>query len=126
MICIVCWVPICCRRLQDEGMEPEDMSCISLGCHCGTASCLNHLKLRTAAYPFDWSVQLSVGGVGPFCNPIENPRRNLDLNSKGVRRSILSDNLRNHDSQNVRTNLMGCALCRRLLTIARWSKALDS
>lgn len=40
---------------EDEGMEPEDMSCISLGCHCGTASCLNHLKLRTAAYPFDWN-----------------------------------------------------------------------
>lgn len=32
-----------------------DVSCVSLGCWCAVAACLSHLKLRDAAYPFDWN-----------------------------------------------------------------------
>lgn len=35
--------------------SPVDVSCISLGCWCGVASCLNSLSLRDTAYPFDWN-----------------------------------------------------------------------
>mmetsp|Transcript_20202 Transcript_20202/g.57795 ORF Transcript_20202/g.57795 Transcript_20202/m.57795 type:complete len:424 (+) Transcript_20202:86-1357(+) len=31
------------------------VSCVSLGSYCAVAAALNHLKLRTAAYPFDWN-----------------------------------------------------------------------
>mmetsp|Transcript_146873 Transcript_146873/g.271217 ORF Transcript_146873/g.271217 Transcript_146873/m.271217 type:complete len:409 (-) Transcript_146873:56-1282(-) len=35
--------------------ETPSVSCVSLGCWCGIASCLNALELRDAAYPFDWN-----------------------------------------------------------------------
>jgi len=35
--------------------ETPAVSCISLGCWCGIAACLNALKLRDAAFPFDWN-----------------------------------------------------------------------
>jgi len=31
------------------------VSCISLGSYCAVAAALNHLKLRSAAFPFDWN-----------------------------------------------------------------------
>jgi len=41
------------------------VSCVSLGSYCAVAACLNHLKLRTAAYPFDWN-RTTIEGVIHF------------------------------------------------------------
>eukprot|EP00428_Durinskia_dybowskii_P003939 CAMPEP_0170286936 /NCGR_PEP_ID=MMETSP0116_2-20130129/43521_1 /TAXON_ID=400756 /ORGANISM="Durinskia baltica, Strain CSIRO CS-38" /LENGTH=231 /DNA_ID=CAMNT_0010538345 /DNA_START=85 /DNA_END=776 /DNA_ORIENTATION=- len=41
------------------------VSCVSLGSYCAVASALNLLKLRAAAYPFDWN-RTSLEGVIHF------------------------------------------------------------
>lgn len=45
--------------------ETPTVSCVSLGCWCGIASCLNALDLRDAAYPFDWN-RTTIQGVIHF------------------------------------------------------------
>mmetsp|Transcript_66164 Transcript_66164/g.115302 ORF Transcript_66164/g.115302 Transcript_66164/m.115302 type:complete len:434 (+) Transcript_66164:66-1367(+) len=48
-------------------MVTPTVSCVSLGCWCGVAAALNHLKLRDAAFPFDWNRQ-SMKGILHFCS----------------------------------------------------------
>eukprot|EP00405_Crypthecodinium_cohnii_P042493 CAMPEP_0206557908 /NCGR_PEP_ID=MMETSP0325_2-20121206/19423_1 /ASSEMBLY_ACC=CAM_ASM_000347 /TAXON_ID=2866 /ORGANISM="Crypthecodinium cohnii, Strain Seligo" /LENGTH=505 /DNA_ID=CAMNT_0054058997 /DNA_START=146 /DNA_END=1663 /DNA_ORIENTATION=+ len=43
----------------------NSVSCVSLGSYCAVASCLTHLKLREAAFPFDWN-RTTIQGVVHF------------------------------------------------------------
>jgi len=49
----------------DGATKPAGLSCVSLGCSCAVAACLSHLKLRDAAYPFDWN-RTTIEGVIHF------------------------------------------------------------
>jgi len=50
-------------EMDDTGQVP--VSCVSLGCSCAVAACLSYLKLREAAYPFDWN-RTTIEGVIHF------------------------------------------------------------
>mmetsp|Transcript_84840 Transcript_84840/g.235256 ORF Transcript_84840/g.235256 Transcript_84840/m.235256 type:complete len:417 (+) Transcript_84840:168-1418(+) len=49
---------------MDRGSQ-HSVSCVSLGCSCAVAACLSYLKLRDAAYPFDWN-RTTIEGVIHF------------------------------------------------------------
>lgn len=92
----------------DSGLN-ADVSCVSLGSYCAVASALNHLKLRTAAYPFDWN-RTTIEGVIHFLSTrfadflhfwsVKDFEGGLDTGGKaycGAHHSIWHENLASGD-----------------------------